>query len=212
MGTALIKDRSYRKSQNKWGNRQVLINFSYKEWGRNTIKTSMYTWYNFQFKNLFLQYSKIANIYFTILIILQTVKEISISDGKPTIQPPLVIIMTISMVKDIIEDQKRHRSDKQENDGPTQKWNGKEFSKCKWRDLYTGDIIKVNRGEFIPVDMLQLYSSNERPECYIETKNLDGETNLKTKMLNDRIIEIVRDPTPDSTLDDCLFEYEKVTY
>lgn len=30
--------------------------------------------------------------------------------------------------------------------------------------------------------MILLYTSNSDGKCYLETKNLDGETNLKTKM------------------------------
>ena len=29
-----------------------------------------------------------------------------------------------------------------------------QFEVVKWRELYTGDIVKVNRGEFIPADIL----------------------------------------------------------
>ena len=116
------------------------------------------------------------------------------------------------MIKDIIEDLKRHKSDDQENDGITQKLFFNDFQRVRWRDVYTGDIIKVSRGEFIPADMLQLYTSNDRPECYIETKNLDGETNLKTKNINETILEMVKDPSYCTVFNDCLFEYEKVIY
>ena len=44
-----------------------------------------------------------------------------------------------------------------------------------------GNIIKINNNEMIPADVVLLFSVNNEGQCYIETKNLDGETNLKTK-------------------------------
>ena len=66
-----LKDPLYRKTVNKWENRNILIYDPFKEFGPNKIKTSQYSWWNFLFKNIFIQYSKVANIYFTFLIFLQ---------------------------------------------------------------------------------------------------------------------------------------------
>lgn len=41
--------------------------------------------------------------------------------------------------------------------------------------------MKVEKDEFFPVDLILLSSSYEDPICYVETTNLDGETNLKLK-------------------------------
>jgi phospholipid-transporting ATPase len=44
-----------------------------------------------------------------------------------------------------------------------------------------GNIIKVNNEEFMPADLVLLKSSEVKGSLFIETKNLDGETNLKIK-------------------------------
>lgn len=54
------------------------------------------------------QFSKLANVYFLIIMILQMIPEISISEGEPTMLPPLIVIVLVSMVKDIIEDYQRY--------------------------------------------------------------------------------------------------------
>jgi magnesium-transporting ATPase (P-type) len=41
--------------------------------------------------------------------------------------------------------------------------------------------VKILEDEYIPADMLILNSSGPKGTCYVETKNLDGETNLKIK-------------------------------
>ena len=42
-------------------------------------------------------------------------------------------------------------------------------------------IVKITQNEFFPSDMLLINSSEKNGSCYIETKNIDGETNLKHK-------------------------------
>lgn len=43
------------------------------------------------------------------------IDAISISEGVPVIYVPLVVVITISALKDLFEDLKRHKSDKEEN-------------------------------------------------------------------------------------------------
>jgi P-type E1-E2 ATPase len=50
-----------------------------------------------------------------------------------------------------------------------------------WKDIHCGDIVRVNQDEFIPCDLVILSSSDAKGVAYVETKNLDGETNLKMK-------------------------------
>ena len=89
----------------------------------------------------------------------------------------------VSACKDIFEDLKRHRSDNVENTRKVKAANRDKrvFETKNWRDLKVGSIVKVFSDEFFPADLVLLSSSNNSGICYVETKNLDGETNLKHK-------------------------------
>jgi phospholipid-translocating ATPase len=47
--------------------------------------------------------------------------------------------------------------------------------------LQVGDIIMLQDHETVPADLVVLKSSGENGTAYIETANLDGETNLKQR-------------------------------
>lgn len=47
--------------------------------------------------------------------------------------------------------------------------------------LQVGCIVRVTEDQTFPADLILLKSSLPKGICYVETKNLDGETNLKQK-------------------------------
>ena len=65
-------------------------------------------------------------------------------------------------------------SEKQRIDGP-------HWMKASWEDLRVGDFVKILDNESIPADILICATSEEDDVAFVETKNLDGETNLKSR-------------------------------
>ncbi|RCK65027.1 Phospholipid-transporting ATPase DNF1 [Candida viswanathii] len=55
------------------------------------------------------------------------------------------------------------------------------FNRKFWKDVRVGDVLRIYNNEEIPADLVLLSTSDPDNSCYIETKNLDGETNLKVK-------------------------------
>ena len=49
----------------------------------------------------------------------------------------------------------------------------------KWLNIKTGDIIKILQDEHLTADVILLTTSDTYNLAYIETAELDGETNLK---------------------------------
>ncbi|CAK9435324.1 uncharacterized protein LODBEIA_P57110 [Lodderomyces beijingensis] len=52
--------------------------------------------------------------------------------------------------------------------------------KC-WKDVRVGDLLRIYNNDEVPADVVILSTSDDDNCCFVETKNLDGETNLKVK-------------------------------
>jgi len=76
---------------------------------------SFFRWWNFPFKNLFLQFSNKANLYFLFIGLLQIIPAISTTNGTPTIYVPLAFIVLVSAARAAIEDRQRHIADAERN-------------------------------------------------------------------------------------------------
>ena len=94
-----------------------------------------------------------------------------------------MIVVTVSAIKDIFEDMKRHNSDYVENTRNTLRLSKKKkaFIPSTWKNLKVGQIVQVTNEQYFPADLILLKSANSSGLAYVETKNLDGETNLKHK-------------------------------
>ena len=55
------------------------------------------------------------------------------------------------------------------------------WRRTAWEDVRVGDFVKIVDEEAFPADILICSTSEEENVCYVETKNLDGETNLKSR-------------------------------
>ncbi len=55
------------------------------------------------------------------------------------------------------------------------------WKKTAWEDIAVGDFVKILDNESIPADILICSTSEEENVAFVETKNLDGETNLKSR-------------------------------
>jgi len=188
----------------------------------------------------------LAHRFFLGIAILQFFPKFStISPGAAIL--PLIVVLTVSAVKDGYEDFKRHQSDSQVNnsklrvlsgDGwsnpnvtsaksrsffrsiiptsvlpgsrkeptadssplsaPEYDYNGVDeqgnegphWKQVSWEDLRVGDFVKIMDNEPIPADILICSTSEEENVAFVETKNLDGETNLKSRRAVSALTEL----------------------
>ncbi|KAJ3071112.1 hypothetical protein HDU98_005824 [Podochytrium sp. JEL0797] len=207
----------------------------------NTVRTARYTVIDFIPKQLLAQFSKVANIYFFIVSMLQIIPGVS-PTGRFTTIFPLSFFVLVSMIKEAYDDFFRYKQDAAENNSPVQRLvvsgpglvprgsmmrrftqrgstptgaspgsgpaptavgahagiemqqlvnpasiRGKsglhvgEWEQIHCKDIRVGDVILIRDREFIPADMVVIWASNDDGVCFVETSNLDGETNLKQR-------------------------------
>lgn len=146
----------------------------------NHVSTAKYNAVTFLPKFLYEQFSKYANLFFLFTAILQQIPSVSPTNRYTTIVP-LGVVLLVSAIKESAEDYKRRASDKSLNHSKAQVLKGSAFHEAKWIDVKVGDIVRVESEQPFPADLVLLASSEPEGLCYIETANLDGETNLKIK-------------------------------
>uniref|UniRef100_A0A7M4ESC8 Phospholipid-transporting ATPase n=1 Tax=Crocodylus porosus TaxID=8502 RepID=A0A7M4ESC8_CROPO len=117
----------------------------------NHVSTAKYNIITFLPRFLYSQFRRAANAFFLFIALLQQIPDVS-PTGRYTTLVPLLFILAVAAIKEIIED-----------------------------IVAVGEIVKVTNGEHLPADLISLSSSEPQAMCYIETSNLDGETNLKIR-------------------------------
>ncbi|PLW33102.1 hypothetical protein PCASD_13814 [Puccinia coronata f. sp. avenae] len=233
-------------------NGQLLVGKPIEAWEHpnNQIQTAKYSLLTFIPRNLAEQFRRIANAFFLLIVILQFLPQFS--QISPIIGAlPLLVVLTITAVKDAYEDVRRHAADHKTNhqlvdtispniytnpnftkpyprgfkfisnfhhfreklelnpnpahkrhwwsrrhtvphsvvapnsksdNSEDEKDNSKGFVPTTWQDLRVGDFIRLKNDDPVPADVIICATSDpEENVCFIETKNLDGETNLKSR-------------------------------
>ncbi|XP_078072937.1 phospholipid-transporting ATPase IA isoform X6 [Mustelus asterias] len=156
-------------------NRPQLIKFC-----SNHVSTAKYNPLTFLPRFLYSQFRRAANSFFLFIALLQQIPDVS-PTGRYTTLVPLLFILLVAAVKEIIEDIKRHNADSGVNKKKAQVLRNRAWEIVHWEKVAVGEIVKVTNGEHLPADLVILSSSEPQAMCYIETSNLDGETNLKIR-------------------------------
>ncbi|KAL3636306.1 Phospholipid-transporting ATPase 3 [Castilleja foliolosa] len=145
----------------------------------NSVSTTKYDVLTFLPKGLFEQFRRVANLYFLMISILSCTPVSPVSPITNVL--PLTMVLLVSLIKEAWEDWKRFQNDKSINNTTIEVLQDEKWVFTPWKKLQVGDIVKVKQDGFFPADILFLASTNPDGVCYIETANLDGETNLKIR-------------------------------
>ena len=146
----------------------------------NYVRTTKYTALSFIPVALYLQFKRYANIYFLIVAIMQSIPAISPLNPISAIAP-LIFVVSLSMIREAFEDLSRYKADLETNSTKTKRYRDGRWYDVEWKDLYVGDIVKIDDLEFFPADIILLSSSDAKGSAFIMTSTLDGEKNLKPK-------------------------------
>ena len=147
----------------------------------NKITTRSYNIFTFLPKALLIQFTRLSNVYFLIVAITQCIESISPLSPETGIIP-LVCVLCISMVRELIEDLHKGKYDKVNNNQVVSVYNSKVFVNKKAEEIKIGQLIKIQKNQPIPCDIILIDSFNTDGTCYVETSSLDGERDLKEKL------------------------------
>ncbi|KAL0911585.1 hypothetical protein M5K25_019738 [Dendrobium thyrsiflorum] len=149
----------------------------------NSIHTTKYSLLTFLPKNLFEQFHRIAYIYFFILICINQIPQLGVLSPAASILP-LAFVLSVTALKDAYEDYRRGLSDRSENSRLASIFSPTSFSfeYKPWNQIRVGELVRVAAEDpHIPCDLVLLCTSDPTGVAYVETINLDGESNLKTR-------------------------------
>jgi phospholipid-transporting ATPase len=174
-----------------------------KDFASNVVVTSKYTPWNFVFLFLFEQFQRIANIYFLFVSLVElnffylpvenAPFNTSLTKGTSNTLYALIAVIVLEGITVLAEDMKRHRSDAEANNATAHQFDpvSSTFQDVPWKNLKVGDIIQVMSGEKFPADLLLLCAATAKGggcgQAFVETKSLDGETNLKLRTSKEEI-------------------------
>ncbi|KAJ6700921.1 putative PHOSPHOLIPID-TRANSPORTING ATPASE [Salix koriyanagi] len=146
----------------------------------NYISTTKYNIATFLPKALYEQFYRVANFYFLVAAGLSLT---AVAPFSPvSMIAPLAFVVGISMLKEALEDWRRFAQDMKVNSRKASVHKGDGvFGYKPWQKIQVGDVVKVEKDQFFPADLLLLSASYDDGVSYVETMNLDGETNLKVK-------------------------------
>ena len=146
----------------------------------NKISTTKYNWFTFLPKALLFQFMRLANVYFLLTTILQCIPIISPLSPVSSIAP-FIIVLSVSLIREGIEDHQRSKVDKEQNNEKVEVFRDGMWMNTVSGDLKMGEICSVKNNGTFPADLVCIDSSLIEGICYIETGTLDGEKTLKVK-------------------------------
>lgn len=181
----------------------------------NVVSNAKYTPWSFLPRTLYNEFRFFLNIYFLLVALSQIIPYLQIG-YMSTYIVPLAFVLTITLGKEAIDDIARRRRDAEANAEPytvlsfdqspatvrTNVTGPREVQK-KSRDLMVGEILKLEKNQRVPADVVILQSHlgensltepaptvgdlddailRENAETFIRTDQLDGETDWKLRL------------------------------
>ncbi|OHS95070.1 phospholipid-translocating P-type ATPase, flippase family protein [Tritrichomonas foetus] len=145
----------------------------------NYVRTTRYTVFSFIPLTILENFKRVANIYFLLMTV---VAFMPWSPITPVVQVlPLMFVIAISMLKELIEDLFRFRSDRMYNSILFEVFRGGSFLKIRSSDIRPGDLIRIQSNVEMPADVLILTTSEPGNLCFVNEVNLNGETAIKQR-------------------------------
>ena len=154
----------------------------------NEIKNNKYNIFTFIPLVLFNQFSQFGNAFYLVMTITQFI-DVLVVGFLFSYLSPLVIVVCVSMGKELYDDYYRVVTDRKTNSELYKVYKRNilqpskyEIKQTQAKDIKIGDIIEVPKNRRAPADLLILKTlDNKDNNCFIRTDQLDGETDWKLR-------------------------------
>eukprot|EP01080_Neovahlkampfia_damariscottae_P011466 gene11466-4630_t len=146
----------------------------------NKISNTKYTIFNYLILSFIEQFSLRMNQYFLFLAFLQVWSLVS-PVNPITTWIPLSVIVGVGMLKETVDDLFRFYRDFEANNTKCSVIRNGIKKKISSKDMQVGDLVYIEENEQVRADIVLLKSSSSEGNAYIETSNIDGETDYKQR-------------------------------
>ena len=137
-------------------------------------------------------FKRFANFFYLLVGFLQMVEYFNPSQF-PSTWASLFVIVLVDLFVLLKDDLARHRADRQTNSQPVtiiapdashpqSRHHPVIERSATWADVQVGDVVRVLSKEAFPADMVLLRGSNPPGTCWVSTKALDGESDMKLRL------------------------------
>ncbi|CAD7931263.1 unnamed protein product, partial [Amoebophrya sp. A25] len=166
----------------------------------NEQRSRKYSWWNFPCIVLYQQFRQFLNLFYLILALSQLWPPIAVGPAYTYILP-LAFTLSITLLKEFLDDWKRRAKDWEINTAGYQCTTfGNYFEDIliiinlpgidpdtgalrdvPARDIRAGDFILLKSNQRVPADCLFIHTTSKSAQTYVRTDQLDGETDWKLR-------------------------------
>jgi phospholipid-translocating ATPase len=136
---------------------------------------------------LFEQFRFFFNLYFLLVALTQFIPRLKVG-FMFTYIAPLVFVLSVTMIKEAIDDLQRYKRDQEANSQiynvfihPSERPDSSEYKSIPSSDIKVSDIVLLSAGQRVPADMILLRTKDESGSIFIKTDQIDGETDWKVR-------------------------------
>ncbi|KIV91074.1 hypothetical protein PV10_05657 [Exophiala mesophila] len=213
-----LADMRQDQDQGSQDSRQVMVGQAQSiRFPPNIVSNAKYTAWSFLPRTLYNEFSFFLNIYFLLVALSQIIPFLRIG-VMSTYIAPLLFVLSITLGKEAMDDIARRRRDAEANSEPftvltfPEPTRNRTIAQAdgvvpvvkKSRDIKVGDILKLEKNQRVPADVVVLQShltellsdpssrdpsdmtatssSQSTGETFIRTDQLDGETDWKLRL------------------------------
>ncbi|XP_055940656.1 probable phospholipid-transporting ATPase IIA isoform X1 [Argiope bruennichi] len=147
----------------------------------NIIRNQKYNILTFIPLVLFHQFKFFLNLYFLVMALSQFIPDVRIG-YLYTYWGPLGFVLTVTLIREAIDDFRRYRRDREVNYRKYRKLTSRGVVQVPSANIKVSDLIIVDKDQRVPADMVFLSTTEKTGSCFIRSDQLDGETDWKLRL------------------------------